>query len=280
MAMQTTWPSSDSSVDGPRTVRWVLEAADCKALAIHRMARLGIDDAVAPYERVRLQPKGSFILICVEGCGRMLLDGRWQTVGRGMACMAPPRVPNAFHALRGKAWKFLWLRYDEPAFVAPLVSASSPVKLKVDTKHLQRLWEGLKHEWETTRDARAVHHWVELIQHHARRLAEPWRRDERLRSLWDKVQKTIQHDWSVASLAHEAHVSEEHFRRLCWRELGRSPIAHLTSLRMQAAQDLLANTQDKLEVVATLVGYGNPTAFARAFRRWTGCFPSDYRARS
>jgi AraC-like DNA-binding protein len=272
-------PLTETTIDGPKTVRWVLEAADCKALAVPRIARLGIDEAVAPYERVRLHPGGSFMMICVRGSGRVLLDGRWLTMDEGWACMAPPRVPNAFHALTGKPWCFLWLRYDEPLFVAPLVSAASPVRVKVDAPQLQRVWEGLRGEWEGTRDSKALHHWIELVQHHARRLAEPWRRDERLRTLWARVQSSIAEDWSVASLAHEAHVSEEHFRRLCWKELGRSPIAHLTSLRIQAAQTMLAANQDKQEVIAQMVGYRSPIAFSRAFKRWVGCLPSEYRAR-
>ena len=277
--MPTHPPQQEVTIDGPKTVRWVLESSDCKALAVQRIARLGIDSAVTPYERVRLHPRGSFLMICVEGRGRVLLDGRWQTLGSGTACMAPPRVPNAFHALPGKPWRFLGLRYDEPTFVSPLVSASSPVKVKVDVDQLRHVWEGLRAEWESSRDAKALHYWIELVQHHARRLAEPWRRDERLRQLWAKVEQRIAEDWTVASLAHEAHVSEEHFRRLCWKELGRSPIAHLTSLRVQAAQALFASTNDKQEVIAKLVGYESPIAFSRAFKRWVGCLPSEYRAR-
>ena len=278
-SMPLPLPLTETTIDGPKTVRWVLEAADCKALAVQRIARLGIDEAVAPYERVRLHPGGSFMMICVEGSGRVLLDGRWLMIGAGWACMAPPRVPNAFHALPGKAWQFLWVRFDEPSFVTPLISAASPVRVKVDAAQLQRVWEGLRGEWLGSCDAKALHHWVELVQHHVRSLAEPWRRDERLRNLWIKVSERIDQDWSLDQLAHEAHVSEEHFRRLCWKELGRSPMAHLTSLRIQAAQHLLTANNDKQEVIARLVGYTSPIAFARAFKRWVGCHPSEYRAR-
>lgn len=269
----------ETTCDGPKTTRWVLEAADCRALSTHRITRLGMDDAAEPYERVRFSPGGSFIMICTGGTGRMLLDGRWHQVSAGSVCMAPPRVPNAFHALSGKRWQFLWVRYDEPPFVSPLVSAASPVRIKVDAGQFQRIWEGLRSEWDSARDARALHHWIELLQHHARRLAEPWRRDERLRRLWEEVGSRLAEDWTLASLAHASHVSEEHFRRLCWKELGRSPMAHLTSLRVQAAQNLLSNTQDKQETIALLVGYRSPIAFSRAFRRWVGCLPSDYRSR-
>ena len=276
--MPSSLPLVETTADGPRSIRWVLEAAECRALAVPRIARLGIDEAVVPYARVRLRPEGSFVMICVSGAGRVLLDGRWHTIGGGWACMAPPRVPNAFHALPGRKWRFLWARYDEPAFVTPLVSAASPVRVKVDAERLSRIWEGLRDEWQQGRDSKALHHWVELVQMHARRLAEPWRRDERLRDLWSKVEARIAEDWTLASLAHEAHCSEEHFRRLCWKELGRSPVAHLTSLRVQAARQFLTSNNDKQETIARMVGYTSPVAFARAFKRWTGCHPSEYRA--
>jgi AraC-like DNA-binding protein len=273
-------PLVETTIDGAKTTRWVMEASACRALATHRIARLGMDHAEAPYERVRLAPGGSFFMIVLKGSGRVLLDGRWQTVNAGWACMAPPRVPNAFHALPHKAWDFLWIRYDEPPYVTPMVSAASPLKVKLDVAQLQRIWEGLRGEWDLGREARALHHWIELAHHHAQQLAEPWRRDERLRRLWEEVQSRLIEDWTLNALAHAAHVSEEHFRRLCWKELGRSPMAHLTSLRVQAAQHLLVSTRDKQETIARLVGYGSPIAFSRAFKRWVGCHPSEYRARS
>lgn len=272
-------PLRESTVDGARTKRWVLESSDCKALAVHRIARLGFDEARHPYQRVRLRPQGSFAMICVGGAGRVLLDGRWTTLNAGWACLAPPRVPIAFHALPGKLWRFCWVRYDEPLFVAPLVSAASPVRIQVQAEQWRRIWDGLRAEWEDARDPAALHHWLELAHHEVRRLSQPWRQDERLRLLWQKVAEDLAEDWTLASLAHAAHVSPEHFRRLCWKELGRSPMAHLTSLRIQCAQNLLLATQDKQETIAQAVGYRSAIAFARAFKRWTGCFPSDYRAR-
>lgn len=54
---------------------------------------------------------------------------------------------------------------------------------------------------------------------------------------------------------------------------------HVTYLWMQHAQRLLEMTDDKLEVVARLVGYESALVFSRAFKRWIGSTPTDYRAR-
>ena len=254
----------ETTRDGPRSRRWMLESTDCRELAAHRIARLGLDDTFAPYRRVRLQPQGSFVLACTAGKGRVLLDGRWQQVVAGTVCMAPPRVLNAFYTVGKEGWRFAWLRYDEPAFVSPLVGAASP---------------GLRTEWEGRRDPKLLHHWIELAHGLARRAAQPFEVEAKIWSLWTGVQERLAEDWTLEKLARAHHSSGEHLRRLCQRELGRSPMQHLTYMRMQRARHLLESTDDKVEVVAGEVGYGDGLVFSRAFKRWVGCAPTEYRRR-
>ena len=268
----------DRSVDGPRSRLWRLDAQACRELALHRIARIGFDEALPPYERVRPRPAGSFIMACVEGSGAVLLDGSWQRVSAGRVCMAPPRVLNAFRADRAQRWRFAWLRYDEAADVVPVVGAASPVKLRGGADLADALL-GLRREWEAQRDPVLVHHWIELLQGCARRLAQPFQREERLRQLWQKVERAPGEDWSLKLLAHEAHVSPEHLRRLCLRELGRTPMQQVTMIRVSAARHRLEQGRDKLEVVARELGYANAFVFSRVFKRVTGMPPAGYRGR-
>lgn len=270
-------PLTETTIDGPRTRRWVLEAAACSELAACRIARLGIDEASSPYCRVRMRPQGSFLLDSLEGEGRILLEGRWTRLAAGTLCMAPPRVPNAFHVQPGRRWRFAWVRYDEPSWVNPLVGSGSPVKAAGHAGTIARLISGLQEEWDNARDPQLIHHWVSLIHGTARRLAQPWRNNERLGTLWSEVASDLAADWSLASLARRVNLSPEQLRRLCLRELGRSPMQHLTSMRIQRAQELLERTTDKLEVIAPEVGYTSALVFSRAFRRWVGLSPSEYR---
>jgi AraC-like DNA-binding protein len=270
--------TEDVSVDGAHTQRWIITSTDCPALNHHRISRLGVDQVRHPYQRVRIGPSGSFLMVVLEGHGQILLEGRWQKLSAGWAAMAPPRVMNAFHATKGQEWRFAWIRYDEPPPISPVVNAESPLKLKVDAGQLGRVWEGLHQEQQDTGDPRALHHWIELLQVHVRRLTEPWRREQRLRLLWEEVGPRLSEAWSITTLASLAHVSEEHLRRLCWKELGRSPMAHLTFMRMQVARQLLTASGDKIDFIAKQTGYSTPEAFTRCFSRWIGCTPSDYRS--
>lgn len=267
----------ETTIDGPRTRRWSLHARECPELAAHHIAWLGLDTVHAPYRRVRLAPTGSFFLACLEGEGRMLLEGRWQRVGAGQLCLAPPRVLNAFHAVPGRRWVFAWVRYEEAAWTRPLVGAGSPLRLAAGAEDLGRMLAGLRAEWLGERDAVHVRHWVSLIHGQTGRFARPWRSESRISDLWSIVARDLSADWKLASLAAACALSSEHLRRVCRRELGRTPMEHVTYMRIQRAQELLESSDEKLEALAPRVGYRSAIVFSRAFVRCVGVTPSAYR---
>jgi len=268
---------TETTIDGPGSRLWSLSCDDCPELAVHRIKRLGLADAASPYRRVRLLPTGSFVMVCYEGSGRVLLDGRWQTSRAGVACLAPPRVLNAFHAVPGSRWRFAWIRYDEPEHVRPLVSAASPVRVRCEAESLWRIVSGLRAQWDGPRDPRLLHHWIELAHGEAKRIAQPWQVDERLWAVWEDVARDLASEWTLDVLAKRFGASKEQFRRVCLREVGRSPMQHLASLRIERAQHLLATTDDKVESIARQVGFDDASVFSRAFKRWVGRSPKSYR---
>jgi len=268
---------TETTIDGAATKLWLLSSDDCPELRVHRIKRLGLTDAAVPYQRVRISPTGSFVMVGHVGRGRILLDGRWQTSVAGVACLSPPRVLNAFQAVPGSRWKFAWIRYEEPPHVRPMVSAASPVRVKCDGDTLWRIVSGLQAEWLRGASQRLVHHWIELAHGEAGRIAQPWQIEDRLWAVWDHVAGDLAADWDLDSLAARYKASREHFRRVCLRALGRSPMQHLTSLRIERSCQLLESTDDKIESIARQVGFENASVFSRAFKRWVGRSPKTYR---
>jgi AraC-like DNA-binding protein len=65
-------------------------------------------------------------------------------------------------------------------------------------------------------------------------------------------------------------------RRL--NETGTSYQALLDDMRAQVAKQLLHDTRSPVSRIAVTLGYGDPTVFTRAFRRWTGLSPREFRA--
>jgi len=251
----------------------------CPALERHRIVHLGVQDAAHPFEVVRTHQSGTFFLACFGGEGRMLADGRWQKITTGMACLLLPHMLNAFHTIAGRRWQFCWIRFHPDVPAQSFVPASSPRVARFDAEPLQHAILGLRAECVAGNNAAALHHWIELIQGYVQKFARPWQTDDRLSQLWEEVAENLPGPWTVERLAHLAHVSAEHLRRLCQRHLGRSPMHQVTFLRMKRAAQLLAETSLKIEHIAAEVGYQNPFVFSTSFKKWTGWRPSDYPGR-
>ena len=264
--------------DGTDGRGWLLRSAICPLLAQHHIAHVGLIEAHPPFELVRNEQSGTFMLACFEGGGMVLADGAWKNIRAGQACLLPPFVMNALKCSAGGLWKFAWVRFHESRETTPVVSSLSPVAGTFDAMPLKAAISGLHVECAGgSGQPSALHHWCGLIHHYVMRFAQPHQPDDRLWRLWQRVEAGLERPWTLAELAAQACVSEEHLRRLCRRQLGRSPMRHLTFLRLQRARHLLSVTDDKVEVVARAVGFESVHAFSNTFHQWFGWRPSEHR---
>jgi transcriptional regulator GlxA family with amidase domain len=95
--------------------------------------------------------------------------------------------------------------------------------------------------------------------------------------LWQRIEAELARPWTLPDLAGIACMSEEHLRRVCRKEIGRTPMQHVTFLRIQQARHLLSISDDKVEVIARAVGFESAFTFSNTFKKWTGWRPSEHR---
>ena len=256
---------------------WMAGHPKCDGLENHQIAHMGVMDAKSPFHIVRSDQSGTFMLACLEGSGLVLADGQWREVGAGEACLLPPFVTNMLRCTPGNRWRFVWVRYLESREITPVVTAHSPVFGKFEATPMSHAVEGIYHEACNRNDPSVLSLWIEVVQSYVMRFAQPHRHDKRLWKLWTTVASAPQRAWTLTELASEVSVSEEHLRRLCRKQLGRSPMQHVTFLRMQHAANLLATTDHTIETVAAAVGYRSPFTFSNTFLKWIGRRPSENR---
>lgn len=82
---------------------------------------------------------------------------------------------------------------------------------------------------------------------------------------------------SLGSVAEYVGLNEKYFSTLFTKETGENFISYLTATRMQSAASLLKKTTFKVYEVAEMAGYSNPEHFNRAFRKFYGVSPSEFR---
>jgi len=94
------------------------------------------------------------------------------------------------------------------------------------------------------------------------------------------LHRSPERSWSLEQLSRACSTSrsvlDERFRRL----IGCPPMQYLTSWRLQLAAQRLRTTRKTVAEIADGVGYGAVAAFSRAFKRFTGFSPRDWRTRS
>jgi len=264
-------------VDDRDQREWLVDTPICNSLNDYRIAHCGIAEATHPFEIVRMNLSGTFFFACLEGEGHVLVDGEWRSVGAGQACLQPPFIPNALKAQKRKKWKLCWVRYQPAPQKQSVLSLHAPALGMFDAAPLHFAIEGLHSEASQRASIHMLRKWAELVHSYVQSFSQPFHGDKRLMAVWQAVENRLDEDWSLARLAQIACVSKEHLRRLCASTLGRSPIQHVTFLRMQHAAELLATTDHKIAQIANRVGYVNQFAFSDTFQRWLGCRPSTYR---
>lgn len=91
------------------------------------------------------------------------------------------------------------------------------------------------------------------------------------------IQENYARQITLQELANETYLSPYYLCRRYKEETGMTPFQYLISYRMEVAMYYLRNTNEKIQNIATLVGYSSDTHFQVLFRRTVGITPGQYR---
>lgn len=93
------------------------------------------------------------------------------------------------------------------------------------------------------------------------------------------MQRHLADSMAITDLAARVNLSPSRFRALFTAQTGVGPAQYLQWLRLRRARLLLERTFLSVKEVMALVGYNDPSHFARDFRRLHGGSPTSFRAR-
>lgn len=104
--------------------------------------------------------------------------------------------------------------------------------------------------------------------------------DERMRELLAYLQASFDQHLTVEVLARRFATNRTSLQARFAAVTGRSIMEYVTALRIEVAQGILRDTLVPVNEVGERVGYADPAAFSRAFRKQVGAAPSEYRERT
>ncbi len=235
---------------------------------LNRYVRLVVDVEIEGTERFRLDP---------DEAGLWLVDAR--------------RNPNAFPALTESAFaqivcapralgiprfaKAVHVSHPRPAYgpeyervlQAPVVFAAGRNAILLDESILAQPVE------------RLPRYAFGVLTQHADALLEALERADSVRAQVEKLLMPVLHTGAVSmdAVARRLNVSRQTlYRRLKVEGVTFEQV--LDELRRRLALDYLSSRRVSVNETAYLVGFSEPAAFSRAFKRWTGKRPRDVRS--
>lgn len=264
---------SEKHIIGPGCAEWLLSARQLRAFQERGIEWAGISHVRAPYEIIRFHPPFGHLVAGLHGEGEVWSDNAWQTLGPGHVFLNPANAGEAMRVKSGSRWSFCWLHLGadfRPALERQHLEAR-------DGRGLHAALEGLRVAFQGDNADPFLDRWCELVAAYAAMLIREGSPPSRLARLWDAVNEEPETEWTIDRLAGVAHMSREHLRRTALAETGRSPMQHVTYLRMQRAMNFLLSSERTVEAVAEAVGYSNPFVFSNAFLKWVGERPGAFR---
>lgn len=91
------------------------------------------------------------------------------------------------------------------------------------------------------------------------------------------IEKNYDRNIGVSTIAEIFHITPNYLSTLFHNATGKTFVKYLTSIRIYKAKELLNNTNLPIRDVASHVGYESAKHFAKVFKEYAGCYPSEFR---
>jgi AraC family transcriptional regulator of arabinose operon len=249
-------------------------------------------DQGTDYTNWRPRGSGDWLLIyTLEGAGNIMLGGRPRILGPGEAVLFAPGAAQAYRTDESTGrWRLLWAHFNpRPNWRAwtrwPEVARGAGW-LTLPAGEIRTGFEAAL--FRTVATLRGAHGDAGEFALNALEEALLWaqrageggpqaRFDRRVRSAMDYLAARPAEPFRLEALARHCALSESRLSHLFREQTGETPQAYSEELRLRLAQQLLVHSSLRVNEVAAETGFADPFYFAKRFRKFAKCSPSQYR---
>lgn len=212
-------------------------------------------------------------------------------VRSGQGFLICPGEVNTYIADTEHPWEYMWVEFDGIRAVECLRLAGLSSDEPIYRDHSKALRQEMAAQMEllvskNERSALAtLGHFYLFMDLLIRSAAgyQPPQRDNSLRSFYVHegivfIEQNFQNDISIEEIAAHCGVNRSYFGKIFKQSVGKSPQEFLIYYRMTRAAELLKLTSLSIADVGKATGYPDQMHFSRAFRRYYGLSPSQWRS--
>lgn len=242
----------------------------------------GVSELRGEYSMYRPCPDFHLLLYTIGGTGKVTFANGRQSQLKAGDLLTLPAGKLHDYGIDGPEWQILWLHLDRQT-----ITLYWGVKKTLLLPELQHLFAACFEFMHNAREKIELIYamYAQLILGTVKREfnSKPSKTDHetigRLTGLLKEINSQPGKKWTVKNMAARTFFSEGYFYNVFKDHIGMSPMDKVLELRMSRACEYLRNTDYRLDRIADLLGYADQFAFSKAFKRWQGISPKEYRAK-
>lgn len=222
----------------------------------------------------------------LNGNGTLYLDNREYSVSAGQAFITPPNLVTFYEADQITPWNYIWIHFNGSKAMPLLreagISIENPVYIpNSDSAKLKQCMQDILHhnaeEYECIGDLYRI---FQAMINDASNRPKPSETDQSLSYIRDVIsfiQKKYSEPIKIQDIADFCGLDRSYLSKLFKHATNYTPQEYLIYFRIHKAKHLLKDTDLPIQHIAYAIGYRDPFAFSKIFKKETGISPSDYR---
>lgn len=222
----------------------------------------------------------------VDGCGILQLDGREHSVFAGQAFITPPNLVTFYQADRETPWEYIWIHFNgkktrellQEVGIAPETPVYAPIS---STQELYNyMLDMLRHSEEEYRCIGDLYQMFQVMIHLSPNRTIPEKLDQTdayIRAALNFIERKYTDPVRIQDVADFCGLDRSYLSKLFKHATNYSLQEYLIYFRIHKAKQLLQNSNLPIQHVAYAVGYPDPFAFSKVFKKETGVSPTYYR---
>lgn len=230
-------------------------------------------DASYQTPRKVITPGKTYMVFTVKGEGRVRYDDKVYHVAQGQALAMRPTYDFSY-GCPGESWHFWWFELCQPQ---PFLPENQVLSVDLGDFLLRLFKHSLicakQGQWDIAQSLLAP---ALMLLGDSTEQRSPDAGSKTLIKLEQHIRENLQ-TVTVTGLCEEARLQERTLRNLCHRVLGYGPKQLISRIRLETAQQMLANTTLSLNDISMALGFSSQFHFSRSFKECYRLTPSDYR---
>lgn len=224
----------------------------------------------------------------LNGHGSLTINDQVYSIGPKQGFLIPDEVLAYYEADKEDPWNYVWIHVDGPkaneAFFLAGISKAQPIFIpSCDTDKFEQLFSELfeNHDNEFYCIGKTYEILDFILTHSTNKIQATTNLQlEYVQKVIKYVQLKYNEQITVESVAAILGLNRSYLTRLFKDATGRTIQDYILTCRMKEAKRYLSSQKNSIQYIAYAVGYNDTFTFSKAFKRYCGVSPSEFRNQS